>query len=137
MFPTPDISHLTASDYDSVYEPAEDSFLLMDALEQDIDRLTQVPPATCVEVGCGSGIVLTFLSQLLTHHAKNIKCQNGTNSDRVKRRNEGGIVPGLHQERIRTVPVSRPEGTHTVPVSALDTASPTVRTISSPPACFA
>ena len=41
-FPTPIFSHLTMSDYDKVYEPAEDTFLMMDALEKDINKINQI-----------------------------------------------------------------------------------------------
>ncbi|PIK53053.1 putative hemK methyltransferase family member 2-like [Apostichopus japonicus] len=66
LFPTPDFSHLSENDFQDVYEPAEDSFLLLDALEQEAESLNSLRPLICVEVGCGSGIVITFLKKLLS-----------------------------------------------------------------------
>ncbi|XP_064597642.1 methyltransferase N6AMT1-like isoform X2 [Liolophura sinensis] len=65
MLPTPDISHLASADYQNVYEPAEDSFVLLDALEKEAEYLKNLGPSVCLEVGLGSGICVTFLGQLL------------------------------------------------------------------------
>jgi hypothetical protein len=49
--PTPQIGHLTSDDYEHIYEPAEDSFIFLDALEEDADDLRQLQPDVCVEIG--------------------------------------------------------------------------------------
>lgn len=63
MHPTPDTSHI---DINQVYEPAEDSFLLLDALEQEESFLKSAfKQPISLEIGSGSGIVTTFLSKIL------------------------------------------------------------------------
>ena len=71
MLPTPSTSHV---DVDRIYEPAEDSYLLLDTLSSgpEIQFLTQrfqydsqtnkrVQPPLILEVGTGSGVVLAFI----------------------------------------------------------------------------
>ncbi|KZT23856.1 S-adenosyl-L-methionine-dependent methyltransferase [Neolentinus lepideus HHB14362 ss-1] len=65
MIPTPDLSHLTRQDYEHVYEPAEDTFILLDALEQDVEYLKSLRPRICLEIGSGSGCASSFLGALL------------------------------------------------------------------------
>lgn len=62
--PTPQIAHLTEDDYEHVYEPAEDSFILLDALEADASVLRASKPALALEIGSGSGIASTFIATM-------------------------------------------------------------------------
>lgn len=66
MLPTPSTSHL---DFSAIYEPSEDSFLLLDSLSAPSEtnylsrRLNSATPSPLVlEVGTGSGVVLAFVA---------------------------------------------------------------------------
>jgi release factor glutamine methyltransferase len=76
MLPTPSTSHVC---FDNVYEPAEDSFLLLDTLSgaSEVAFLSQrftkcTPSPFVVEVGTGSGVVLAFV----TSHSRSIFGRN-------------------------------------------------------------
>ena len=60
----PYLDHLTLEDFEYVYEPAEDTYLLCDALENDVEALSAAPPARALEIGCGSGCVITYFGLL-------------------------------------------------------------------------
>ncbi|KAK4199721.1 methyltransferase domain-containing protein [Triangularia verruculosa] len=66
MLPTPTTSHVP---YTLVYEPAEDSFLLLDTLSSPTSTAflsshfpPTSPPPLILEIGPGSGVVLAFLT---------------------------------------------------------------------------
>jgi release factor glutamine methyltransferase len=65
MLPTPSTSHVC---FDRVYEPAEDSFLLLDTLSSASEstflsaRFAQTATPLVLEVGVGSGVVLAFVA---------------------------------------------------------------------------
>ena len=67
--PTPDVSHLKSADYENVYEPVEDSFLLLDALQSDAAELKAQRSAWCISV---------LSSNLHVPHAT--QCRTGSGS---------------------------------------------------------
>ncbi|KAI6713330.1 hypothetical protein JHW43_004129 [Diplocarpon mali] len=65
MLPTPSTSHVP---FERVYEPAEDSYLLLDTLSSDSEKAflrerftSNSPSPLVVEIGTGSGVVVSFL----------------------------------------------------------------------------
>ena len=72
MLPTPSTSHVS---FDNIYEPAEDSYLLLDTLSSSEETSwlqTRFPTATScplvVEIGTGSGVIAAFIAS----HARTI-----------------------------------------------------------------
>ena len=65
--PTPQPTIPDAVDFQHVYEPSDDTFLLVDALTAERERLSQLRPGLCVEIGSGSGCVITHLASMLPH----------------------------------------------------------------------
>ncbi|EME77736.1 uncharacterized protein MYCFIDRAFT_45813 [Pseudocercospora fijiensis CIRAD86] len=71
MLPTPSTSHVN---YEQIYEPAEDSYLLLDTLSSEAEKeflQSHFPKTTnaplLVEVGTGSGVVLAFATANASH----------------------------------------------------------------------
>lgn len=53
------------SSHEEVYEPCDDSFALVDALLADRTNMLKHCPSLCMEIGCGSGYVITSLALML------------------------------------------------------------------------
>ena len=99
----PSMDHLTSFDYDNVYEPADDTYLLLDGLGVEFDggapgrgatstsiatsasasgksggiQVTSNHPADRVsitlEIGCGTGVVTTYLAKVLYDRRQRIQ----------------------------------------------------------------
>lgn len=64
MRETPRTPHLSQNQFLEVYPPSEDTYILLDALEADEDKIRSLNPTIFLEIGTGSGCVSTFLACL-------------------------------------------------------------------------
>ncbi|PWN96848.1 putative methylase [Tilletiopsis washingtonensis] len=62
--PTPELP-FSRAEYAHIYEPAEDTFLLLDALDADAALLRDGSRRLCVEIGSGSGCVSAFAAAVV------------------------------------------------------------------------
>jgi release factor glutamine methyltransferase len=53
-----------STDFENVYEPAEDSFILLDALEIEIRKIQELKPTFALEIGPGSGIISSAIANI-------------------------------------------------------------------------
>lgn len=66
MASLPSLEHFGFREYDQFYEPAEDTYLLVDALHAQKDYIRHtVQPQLCLEIGPGSGVVTAALCSML------------------------------------------------------------------------
>ncbi|XP_076623675.1 hemK methyltransferase 2 [Colletes latitarsis] len=78
------VTNLSAKDLETVYEPSEDSFLLIDALEADLKVLKATKPVMCLEIGSGSGVVITALAMAFSDHCQSYHLAIDIDSDACK-----------------------------------------------------
>lgn len=91
------------SSHPEVYEPCDDSFALVDALLADRVNLLSHRPTICMEVGCGSGYVITSLALMLGNEAPGIHyLATDINPNAVKVTQETLESHGVHAELLTT-----------------------------------
>lgn len=60
----PSLSHFSLNDFEQVYEPAEDTYLMCDTILKELHEIIAIRPLLCLEIGSGSGCVITYLGQM-------------------------------------------------------------------------
>ena len=84
----PNLSHLKLCDYENVYEPSDDTYLLIDAIGHDIDSMTTEKYndiKTTMEIGVGTGTPgIYFNMRLLNTASSPIHYMTDINSDAIR-----------------------------------------------------
>ncbi|XP_074559339.1 uncharacterized protein LOC141815305 [Curcuma longa] len=86
-----------------VYEPCDDSFALVDALLADRKHLIEQRPRLCMEVGCGSGYVISSLAIMLSELGNGVNYfATDINQDAAEATRATLEAHGLHAEIVVT-----------------------------------
>lgn len=70
----PSLDHLSMKDYEQVYEPSDDTYLLIDGLQLALkeQELTKEHIHTTLELGCGTGVPTVFLAKRLLRETSSV-----------------------------------------------------------------
>ncbi|XP_071707059.1 uncharacterized protein [Rutidosis leptorrhynchoides] len=91
------------SSHPQVYEPCDDSYALVDALLADRTKLLEHDPSFCMEIGSGSGYVITSLALILGSESKNAYYfATDINPDAANVTRETLEAHGVHAELVNT-----------------------------------
>jgi release factor glutamine methyltransferase len=61
----PSLDHLTMTDYDHVYEPSDDTYLLLDGILLALETCIETKAYITLEIGCGTGVPTVYLGKQL------------------------------------------------------------------------
>ncbi|KAJ0974466.1 hypothetical protein J5N97_016431 [Dioscorea zingiberensis] len=91
------------SGHPEVYEPCDDSFALVDALLADRGNLLNHKARFCMEIGCGSGYVITSLAIILGKENSGVHYfTSDINPDATRVTQKTLFAHGVHAEIINT-----------------------------------
>ena len=114
----PSLDHLKMSDYQLVYEPSDDTYLMLDALAWDFDESDvnkkndsdsiKNKVMTTLEIGCGTGVSTIFLAKLLQQQWTSVKDKKrmhivtDINKDAIRITNETAQRNSIDSATIKT-----------------------------------
>ena len=98
MTDLPYLDHIDQSEFQYIYDPSDDTFLLMDTLYNDLPQIMASSPSICLEIGSGSGCVSAVLSREMLNYKCSSKSKVGKEDDNDLNKQNGST----------SFPVSRP-----------------------------
>jgi len=141
--PMPSLSHLSLADYNFVYEPSDDTFLLLDAIcyEFELDqqdtallrerKLHRLSSVRCtLEIGCGTGVATVYLAKLImdqrrAHNISTAENGNISTAHHVTDINPDAIRITIDTARANQIPLLERSSSYIVP-HLCDLATPLV-----------